>query len=81
MTHAVEKSPQWENTYESCNYANVIKESTGIELTGDFTQLYLPKPDKTDIKHVDDLFAGCGMKKEMPLITAFYVLVPQKLAN
>lgn len=69
MTHGVEKGLQWEHTYEPCNYANVIKDSTGIELTGDFTQLYLPKPGKADIKHIDDLFASCGVEKEMPLIT------------
>jgi len=69
MTHAVEKNPRWENTYESYNYANIIKDSIGIELTGDFTQLYLPPAEDTDIKHVDNIFATSGVKKEVPLIT------------
>jgi len=69
MTHGVEKSSQWENTYEACNYANVIKDSTGIELTGHFTKLYVPKADRTDTKYIDDFFASCGIEKEKALIT------------
>lgn len=69
MTHAVDKNDQWENTYEPCNYANVIKESTGIELTGDLSELHLPPVATADVEYVDQLLSKHGIRKDMPLIT------------
>lgn len=68
MTHGIDKNQQWEKTYEPCNYANVIEESTGIKLGGDLETLYLPAIDKKDMQYVDDLLMTNGIKKDMPII-------------
>ena len=69
MTHAVDKNSQWENTYESCNYRNVIKESIGLELGGDLEKLELPQVATVDVQYVNQLLTTHNISDDMPLIT------------
>ena len=68
MTRPVEKHLQWETTYEPYNFSNIIKDSVGIELAGDFSQLHVPPANEEQVQYIDDLLAAHGSKQEIPLI-------------
>lgn len=69
MTHPVAKSSMWQHRYESCNYADVIKESTGITLENDLTELYVPERTNQDISFVNGLLLQSGADGSKPIIT------------
>lgn len=69
MTNAVDKGNLWEKQYETLNYADIIRESTGMELAGDLTELYVPDRTSDDIDFVNNLFELTGIDNKKPIIT------------
>lgn len=68
LTHPVEKRSNWEQTYEPNNYANIIKDSVGIELQEDLSQLYLPPVSHEDQTYVNQLLLANGIQADSPFI-------------
>ncbi|MBU2699024.1 heptosyltransferase-2 [Sporomusaceae bacterium BoRhaA] len=77
LTHATERDPKQEEIYEPYNFANIIKRTTGIELTGDLTKLEVGAATVQDRQKVDTLFTQAGIKEKMPVIA----IVPFSSAN
>lgn len=68
LSHPVEKRSDWEQTYEPQNYANVIKDSIGLDLALDLEHLYLPAVSQEDIQEVKRLLAANGKPPDSPFI-------------
>jgi lipopolysaccharide heptosyltransferase II len=68
LTHAVNRDPAQEETYEPYNFANIIQQTTGIELTGDLTELAVGVATVKDKEYVDSLFKQAGIYKGEPVL-------------
>ncbi len=69
LSNPIDRDPCYEMTYESSNYVNIIKNSTGITLEGDLTRLYIGPMAEADELHVDNLLRKHAVNSPRGLIT------------
>ncbi|MBP2656494.1 MAG: rfaF 2 [Firmicutes bacterium] len=69
MTHTAPLKEGREHNYEPYNYADIIRDSTGIDLLGDFSKLYVPKRSPEDVNFVTKLLASKGIMGDKPIVT------------
>jgi heptosyltransferase-2 len=78
LTHCVDDDPLEDETYQPIIFARMIKQCIGIDLGEDMNTLFIPSPNKDQVKKVDKIFQDINAQNELLISVAPYSSTPEK---